>query len=194
MPSKSRVLDVGCGTGYVSLLHNGFYSKGVLVNSIDISKASVKKGKNYSNNLNKFNEFILGSALSLPFMDNSFNAAFCIGMLHHISDHVLAIKEMARVSHKVCCIEPNNNNPMVRRYQKTEAARLAGDTKAFNLPELVNDFKIAGLKNIKYKHLNCIVPLNNRILLNSMIKIEPVIQRIPFLNQISGSLLVYGEK
>lgn len=187
------MLDVGCGTGYASLLHNGFNNMEVIVDSIDISKVSVKKGKNYSNDLNKFQEFILGSGLSLPFKDDSFNAAFCIGMLHHISDHILVIREMARVSHKVCCIEPNKLNPMVRRYQKTNAAKLAGDTKAFHLPQLVNDFKMAGLKNIKHLHLNCILPMNNR-LLNFMIKIEPVFQRTPFLNQISGSLLVYGEK
>lgn len=194
LPSKSRVLDVGCGTGYASLLHNGFNNMGVLVDSIDISKASVKKGKNYSYNLNKFNEFILGSALRLPFKDNSFNAAYCIGMLHHISYHHLAIKEMARVSYKVCCIEPNNLNPMIRRYQKTEIAKRAGDTKAFLLSELVNDFKTAGLKNIKCAHLNCIFPTNNHLLLNFMIKTEPIFQRTPILNRISGSLLVYGEK
>lgn len=187
------MLDVGCGTGYASLLHNGFNNLGVIVDSIDISKVSVNKAKNYSNNLNRSQEFIVGSATNLPFKDNSFNAAFCIGMLHHITDHKLAIKEMARVSRKACCIEPNNLNPMIRRYQKTDSAKLAGDTKAFYLQELVNDFKMAGLKNIKCLHLNCILPMNNR-LLNYMIKIEPVLQRMPFLNQISGSLLVYGEK
>ena len=163
--------------------------------SIDISKTTVKMAKRYAEESDRQQEFLAGNALSLPFKDDSFDAAFCIGLLHHIEDHQSVIKEMGRVARKVCCVEPNNLNPMQRRYQKTEVAKQAGDTKAFLLRGLKNDFRCcAGLKNIRTRRIHCIYPKLSGKLLKFMIRVEPTLCRIPIINLISGSLVVCGEK
>lgn len=190
----SKVLDVGCGTGYASLRYDGFFDRGIEVISTDIAKTEVNLGRRYARASGRHQEFLVGDALSLPFKTNSFDAAFCTGILHHIDDHRSVIKEMGRVAHKVCCVEPNNLNPRIRHYQKTEAAKRAGDTKAFYLRKLKNDFRSAGLRDIKTKRICFIYPTSNEKLLKFMVKIEPILEITPIVNLISGLLVVCGEK
>ncbi len=190
----SKVLDVGCGTGYASLSFNGFFDNKIDVVGVDISETSVKLANEYSKSLKRNYKFFMGNATNLPFKDNEFDAAFCICLLHHLENHVEGIYEMARVARKVCCVEPNNLNPLQRRYQKTEIAKKAGDTKAFYLNNLVKDFSTVGLENIKTSRLHFIPPNAKGIFLKSMIFAEPILLKTPVINQICGGLVVCGEK
>lgn len=190
----SKVLDVGCGTGYASLSYNGFFDNKINVIGVDISETSVKLANEYSKSLKRNYKFITANATDLPFEDNEFDAAFCICLLHHLENHLDAIKEMSRVAKRVCCVEPNTLNPFQRRYQKTEAAKKAGDTKAFYLTELVNDFQTAGLKEIKTSRLHFIYPNAKGIILKAMILTEPILLKAPIINQICGGLVVCGER
>jgi len=77
--------------------------------------------------------------------------------------------------------------------EKTEYAELAGDTRSFSINELKQDFIYIGFKNINIKLINCIHPAFSGKLLQFMIKIEPLVEKIPILNLISGSIVIYGE-
>lgn len=190
----SKVLDVGCGTGYASLSYNGFFDEKMDVVGVDLSEVSVKLANEYSKSLNRNYKFITGNAMDLPFEDNEFDAAFCICLLHHLENHLDAIKEMSRVAKKICCVEPNNLNPLQIRYQKTEVAKRSGDTKAFYLNDLIKDFQAVGLKNIKTSRLHFIHPKAKGIILKTMILSEPILLKTPIINQISGGLVVCGER
>lgn len=175
------------------MIYKKFLNSEIQIFSIDISRCSAQLGKKYAQQLGKDQEFIVGDASALPFKNKSFDYVYCINVLHHIKEHRNAINEMARIGIKVCCVEPNSMNPMQRRYQKTEHAKRAGDTKSFFLNELRNDFKFAGLRNIKSKRIHCIYPSFSGKILDLMIKIEPIIEKIPILNFIAGSVVIYGE-
>lgn len=190
----SRILDVGCGTGYATLKYDKFYNRKINVVGVDISDSSIKLAKEHALKLNRKYQFLTANATSLPFDDNSFNAAFCINLLHHIDDHVDALKEMARVAEKVCCVEPNDLNPLQRKYQKTEVAKMAGDTKAFNMANLVKDFKSVGLKNIKTMKIHFFHPNASGFMLKMMIHLEPILLKTPLISLMSGGLVVYGER
>ena len=47
-------------------------------------------------------QYVNGSALKLPFEDNSFDFVFCNGVLHHTTDPIKGIKEMYRVLKPNC--------------------------------------------------------------------------------------------
>ena len=194
-PKKGfKILDLGCGTGYASLMYEGFAKNDIKVVSVDFSKSSVILGKKYSIEFGINRDFMVGDGTNLPFKSNSFDCVFCINLLHHIKNHQCILEEMARVGKTVCCIEPNSMNPVQRRYQKTEIAKKAGDTKSFFVKELKNDFKSAGLKNIKSRRIHYIYPTFKGELFEFMVKIEPIIEKIPIINLISGSIVIYGEK
>ncbi|MBN1522504.1 MAG: class I SAM-dependent methyltransferase [Candidatus Aureabacteria bacterium] len=91
----TRILDFGCGTGNVSLhaLRSGL-SPVAVDTSLEMLKMIKKKIGN------EHSSFVRGDGESLPFRDRSFDAAVCMGVLHHIPDKVRAVKEMIRVVRK----------------------------------------------------------------------------------------------
>jgi ubiquinone/menaquinone biosynthesis C-methylase UbiE len=76
------------------------------VTGLDISPAMLT--------LNPCNKLVCGSALELPFAEDSFDLVFCANLLHHLDDPGKALGEMVRVSRNcVVLIEPNRNNPIL---------------------------------------------------------------------------------
>jgi ubiquinone/menaquinone biosynthesis C-methylase UbiE len=189
-----RVLDIGCGTGYTSLRYPGFRDNGNEITSMDLSKTEIQLAKKYVVGSGETRDFIIANALYLPFKNDSFDAAFCIYVLHHIKEHQKVLEEMTRVSKKICCVEPNNINPLQIIYQRTRLAKMRGDVKAFYLSGLKKDLKSVKMKNIKTRRILFTVPFFKGILLKFNLIIEPILEQIPLVNCICGSFVVYGEK
>lgn len=99
----NKILDVGCGTGAVlsKMLKMGLDAKGLepvqaLVN-IGIQKHSIPDAK-----------IFLGRAERIPFPDASFDAVTEFGILHHVPEPRLAIREMMRVSQNAIFLSDEN--------------------------------------------------------------------------------------
>ncbi len=87
----SKVLDLGCGDGYLAELIEK--KNNCDVTCLDISEVALKKAK--ARNL----KVVLGSLEDpLPFNDNSFDYVIATEALEHISATEKALLEMARVS------------------------------------------------------------------------------------------------
>lgn len=88
-----RILDVGCGNGRLRLLFEGM---SIQYTGIDQSEALIAIAKK------KYPDgtFVEGKMTRLPFLDEAFDAVYCIAALHHIPTKELqlrAIEEMHRV-------------------------------------------------------------------------------------------------
>jgi ubiquinone/menaquinone biosynthesis C-methylase UbiE len=81
LPADARVLDVGAGTGigYAIIPSVG----------VDPSPELLKQ--------HPHPQSVVARAESLPFPDQSFDAALCVTAIHH-ADHTQAIRELLRVS------------------------------------------------------------------------------------------------
>ena len=90
---KSRVLEVGCGTGqHASLIAE----TGSSYTGIDISPAMIELARRQISQA----EFVVGDVSHLPFTDASFNAVWAVAVLHHVPSREKreqALREMARV-------------------------------------------------------------------------------------------------
>jgi ubiquinone/menaquinone biosynthesis C-methylase UbiE len=85
-----RVLDIGCGTGQVTIaLAESFGAKAW---GIDPSPEMLDVARHKAQGI----EFSLGTAERLPFGDDSFDAAFMALVIHHV-DRPLAFREIERV-------------------------------------------------------------------------------------------------
>ncbi|MHC1572714.1 MAG: class I SAM-dependent methyltransferase [Methanosarcinales archaeon] len=91
---KLNVLDVGCGTGTISLLLSEI---GHIVTGIDISEGMLQKAKEKANILNLSINFRIGDAENLPFEDESFDVVINRHLLWTLPDPERAIFEWRRV-------------------------------------------------------------------------------------------------
>ncbi len=92
------VLDVACGPGNFSRAFASTVGDSGLVVGIDASETMLSRGaadlrRSAVTNL----ALIRGSALELPFVDSSFDAACCFAALHLFEDPLAGLDEMARV-------------------------------------------------------------------------------------------------
>jgi SAM-dependent methyltransferase len=90
-----RVLEIGLGQGADS---EQIIRRGALWSGVDVSNESVRRvsARLRSRGL-PFDTLECGSALSLPFADNTYDIVFAHGVLHHIPDVTTAQNEIARV-------------------------------------------------------------------------------------------------
>ena len=89
---RCRVLDVGCGGGFLS---NYLGERGHEVTGLDASTGAlgVATAHDHSHSV----RYIAGDALSLPFADASFDVVCAMDFLEHVEDPERAIAEAARV-------------------------------------------------------------------------------------------------
>ena len=91
---KLDVLDVGCGTGVITLL---LAELGHNVTGLDMSEGMLEKAKEKANNFNLTVEFKLGDAEDPPFEDELFDVVINRHLLWTLPDPEKAISEWERV-------------------------------------------------------------------------------------------------
>ena len=92
-----RVLDVGCGAGFLSnaLAQNSPGGRKLEVHGLDISKDSLRVAAAHDPTASV--QYVHGDAYKLPFPDRSFDVVTSMDFLEHVDDPELVIKEVSRV-------------------------------------------------------------------------------------------------
>lgn len=91
-----RVLDVGCGDGWFSVL---LAKRGATVSGFDISAEGVEAAREWAeaNGVARSCGFTVGSVYDIPYPDGSFDLVAGQSILHHVSDKAKVAHELARV-------------------------------------------------------------------------------------------------
>ncbi len=103
LPDNAKILDVGCGKGFLLFDISKCLPKAE-IHGIDVSSYAIENGKEeVKDNMR------IGNATDLPWQDNYFDLVFSIMSLHclHSYDLFKAIKEIERVGkrNKYICVE-----------------------------------------------------------------------------------------
>jgi SAM-dependent methyltransferase len=109
-PGSTRVLDLGCGTGFFLAELDEQHSGAV---GLDISHDMLKVSDRYVPGA----RLVTADAEKLPFVPGSFDTVFCKGSLHHTRDHVGFLsncREALRDDGVLVMSEPCNDNPLIR--------------------------------------------------------------------------------
>ncbi len=89
-----RVLDVGCGNGYVL---SRYARAGARVTGIDLTARGVGVCRLRFAQMGLRGTFLQADAQRLPFADGAFDAVCSMGVLHHVPDTAGAVAEIRRV-------------------------------------------------------------------------------------------------
>ena len=191
---SDKVIDIGCGVGFVSQLYPNFDIVG-----IDISDGMLEK--------NPY-KWVKASAESIPFPDNHFDFVVCRALLHHLDDPAVGLKEMVRVlkpGGRFSCWDPNQAffATLFRKlFQKTE--RFSHLHHSFKDNELFKLIEDAGLKITSKKYIGflayplCGFPDIKDFKLpiwmgQNLMKLDELIGKTP-LRKVAWSLMVKGTK
>jgi ubiquinone biosynthesis O-methyltransferase len=89
----SKILDVGCGDGALTYLMS---MDGPKVVGIDTSPLAISYARQMTRSLNSQLEFVVGSALQIPFGDAAFDIVTAIDIIEHMDKPDDMIKECRR--------------------------------------------------------------------------------------------------
>lgn len=139
-----KVVDVGCGLGYLGYLYWQYFGKGGCYIGLDISHKLMKDAREESKNWAKNGDayFYAGNAYNLPFTDNFTDCVMCQALLMHLKEPKKALSEMIRITKPrglIVCIEPNNFSELLP----------LGYT---SLPETSIEEKLLGIKIVFIQH------------------------------------------
>lgn len=189
-----RILDVGCGIGFVPSLYRGW-----VIIGIDTSEKMLRR--------NPY-ECIRASVYEIPFKDKYFDFIICRSLLHHLENPILGLKEMHRVlkiGGKIAFWETNFSifNDTIRRIARY-TNRFSHWHKNFKSDKLLSMvLTFFHITNVQYKGYLAYpllgfpdvidLPLSYN-LANKLICIDNFISRIPIVRSLGWGIMIKGSK
>jgi SAM-dependent methyltransferase len=191
----NTLLEIGCGTGtwtrYLTKLPAQIHAMDISEDLLAMARTKMSKPDV---------QFVCGDIEKLPFADQSFDFVCGLSILHHL-DNPKALSEIYRVlkkGGKVWFSEPNMLNPQIMIQKNVlPIKRWLGDTPdetAFFRWPLQRDFESTGFKAVWIKPFDFLHPQIPSALTSLMDRLGKQLERVPFLKEIGGSLLIHAEK
>lgn len=186
------ILEIGCGTGKFS---EKISEWGTTFIGLDISFELVRIAKEKGRGM-----FVVGDTEFLPFKEKSFNDVIGISILHHV-DVDKSLKEIGRVlknNGRIVFTEPNMMNPQIL-IQKNFGfiKKRMGETPhetAFFRWKIARKFVMNGFKNVLTKPFDFLHPKTPSFLVPFVEAFGNVVEKIPFVKEIAGSLIICATK
>ncbi|MDO8574895.1 MAG: methyltransferase domain-containing protein [bacterium] len=189
-PGK-KVLEVGCGTG---IFTEKLATTGAEIFAIDISSDLLSKAENrIKSSKVTFKEADLEA---LPFEEGAFDCVVGVSVLHHVNIEK-ALREIKRVLKKpgiMVFSEPNMMNPQIALQKNIPwLKKLAGDTPdetAFFRWPIKKLLIREGLADAIVKPFDFLHPKTPLGIINIAEKFGLILEKIPLIRELAGSLLI----
>ena len=190
----NKVLEIGCGTGLFT--RKFFEATQAHITATDISEDLLREAKRMLPQVN----FKKDDAMKLSFADNAFDVVFGSSVLHHL-DFKPALAEIFRVMKpggRMIFAEPNMLNPQIFIQKNIPFVKKwlgdSPDETAIVRWSFYKRMKAESFVNIKVFPYDFLHPATPEFLIPLVSRLGTVLEKIPVLNEIAGSVIIYGEK
>jgi len=190
-----EVLELGCGTGYFT---QELVARKIHLTAIDISPELIAEAQKRVRSASV--DFAVQNAFQMTFENERFDAVVGSSVLHHleIEKAVIEIFRVLKPTGKMIFTEPNMMNPQIALQKNIPwLKRKAGDSPdetAFFRWKLKSLLRNAGFKVISivpFDFLHPAVPLR---LIKPVRHFGNILEKMPLVKEIAGSLYIMAEK
>lgn len=193
--SGTKVLELGCGTGYFT---RELVDTGAEITAIDISPALLAEARSEIEAANV--EFRVENAYEMCFAEESFDHVVGSSVLHHLEIE-RALSEIFRVvkpGGEIAFTEPNMMNPQIALQKNLPPVkRRMGDSPdetAFfkgQMKRLLREAGFVGIRVVPFDFLHPSIPRWLIWIANPCCRVA---ERLPLVNAIAGSLYIRARK
>ena len=190
-----RVLELGCGTGYFT---RQLALTGATILAIDISPDLLVTAKEQCRAANV--HFEIQNAYALSYPEASFDAVVGSSVLHHlpISEAVRQIYRVLRAGGTIRFTEPNMLNPQIAIQKNVPLVkRRLGDSPdetAFFRWSLARLLRKAGFRDVEITPFDFVHPSLSPGLIPAVRTIGNLLEKLPLISEIAGSLYIRAAK
>ena len=191
---KDKVLELGCGTGLFT--RKVFVATGAQIIATDLSQELLDEAKR------KFPEgdFRFADAMNLDFEKDSFDVVFGSSILHHLDmkKSLAEINKVLKPGGRMVFAEPNMINPQILVQKNIPfIKKWLGDSPdetaivRWTFKKLMKEYGFTDIVIFPYDFLHPAVP---RPLIKIINSVGLVVEKIPVLKEIAGSVIIFGRK
>jgi ubiquinone/menaquinone biosynthesis C-methylase UbiE len=185
-----KVLELGCGTG---MFTQHLAKSSAKLTAVDLSHEFLRKA---SNRIAESPSLCACDAEKLCFRDNTFDCVVGISILHHLEIPSVGpeIKRVLKNGGTIVFTEPNMLNPQILVQKNIPfIKRLAGDSpdeRAFTRWQMKTLLQTFGFVEVKVLPFDFVHPFIPAVAIRSIAKLGDVLERVPLVREIAGSLLI----
>ena len=201
MPRPHRILELGCGTGYMSRLLA--MNPGSDVLGTDLCKEFIEEARqNYQAPNLSFEVLDVRSSDLSERVGHQFEYIVGNGILHHLNedlDQVLPrLKELLVPGGNLIFWEPNLYNPYIFLIIKIgllrRLTRLEPREMAFTRKWITTKLVETGFCNIRVEFRDFLLPNTPDRLIQILIRAGDILERVPLVNRCAQSLFISARK
>jgi SAM-dependent methyltransferase len=191
-----RSLELGCGTG---IFLEQVATSGACSHGLDLSAELLEQARSRVAHLDNV-RLTRGNAEALPYADATFDAAYGSSVLHHL-DLDATLRELWRVLRpggRLVFAEPNALNPQLLLIFHVGAVKerfgVSPDEMAFTRFRARSALERAGFVDISVEPHDFLHPSTPESLLSVVGRVSRVLERLPVVREIAGSLLIRARR
>lgn len=190
-----KILEIGCGDGIFTQRLRGTDAQ---IMATDITPAVVSRSKAKLSFPGL--KYKIEDCEKLSFKEGSFSIVCGVSILHHV-EIKKTIQECYRVLRnggKLFFTEPNYLNPIIFLFSNVGFLRkvmeLSPNEKALFRKDVEKLLKSTGFRKVVVRNYDFLLPWAPRFMISFLEKIGDILEKLPLVKEISGSLLIYAEK
>lgn len=194
--SVDRVLEIGCGTGLFSRKVHDLAGAKIVATDVSDDLLQIARRETVSKDITYKNE----DAMKMSFAEGEFDVVFGSSILHHL-DFRPALAEIYRVlkpSGRIVFAEPNMLNPQILIQKNIPfVKKMLGDSPdetaivRWGFGKLLRRI---GFRNVRIFPYDFLHPATPEFLVSTVDAISRIVDKIPVIREIAGSVIIYGQK